>query len=93
MTDVLSLSSDGEGTKTSSGSFKGGTHGGSTSEKIVLGQKESNLIWHSRIVVFLVLLVTTVGVSVLTFKFTEREEEKDFETRVSTSSSTTSGVY
>jgi hypothetical protein len=74
-----SVSSNGENTRSDSS----GTSVTSRSVRVVLGQKENTLVWRSRMVVLLVLLVTTVSVSIVTYHFTEREEKENFETRVS----------
>ena len=87
MTDS-SISSNGEDTKSNedasgtSGTISKGTQDASTA-KVDLGQKENTLVWRSRMLVLLVLLVATISVSILTYYYTRREEQEDFKTRVS----------
>jgi hypothetical protein len=91
MKDDISISSNGENTKSdgassiasiASGTFRG-TQDASIVTRAVLGQKETRLVWGSKMAVLLVLLVATVSVSILTYHFTESEEQEDFKTRVS----------
>jgi hypothetical protein len=82
MKDDISVSSHGENTKSDvSVTSKDIQH--ASSVRGVLGQKESQLVWRSRIMVLFVLLVATIGVSIVTYYFTEREQKHDFKTRVS----------
>jgi hypothetical protein len=74
-----SVSSNGENSRSDSS----GTAVTSRSLRVVVGQKENTLVWRSRMVVLLVLLVTTVSVSIVTYHYTEREEHEDFKTQVS----------
>jgi hypothetical protein len=82
MTDDISVSSSGENTKSDvSVTSKDIQH--ASSVRGVLGQKESQLVWRSRIVVLLVLFVATISVSIATYYFTEGEQQENFETQVS----------
>jgi hypothetical protein len=54
-----------------------------SSVKVDLGQKENTLVWRSRMLVLLVLLLATISASIITYHFTKREEQEDFKTRVS----------
>jgi hypothetical protein len=75
-----SVSNDGENSRSDSSGTSVVT---SRSLRVVVGQKENTLVWRSRMVVLLVLLVTTVSVSIVTYHYTEREEHEDFKTQVS----------
>jgi hypothetical protein len=87
--DDISTSSNGDNNQQSddssrtSGTSKGTQDASSVTSRVVLGQRESTLVWRSRMAVLLVLLVATISVSILTYKFTEGEEQEDFKTRVS----------
>jgi hypothetical protein len=85
MTNSRSLSSQGDIIETdeSETSVTSKSTQDLSSLRVILAQKESNLVWRSRIVVLLVLLVATVSVSIATYHGTELEEQKDFKTRVS----------
>jgi hypothetical protein len=88
MKDDISLSSSGDNNKSDDASSvttitSRGTQDASIVTRAVLGQKESTLVWRSKMAVLLVLLVAAVSVSILTYKFTEGEEQEDFKTRVS----------
>jgi hypothetical protein len=91
MKEDSSISSNGENAKSDDGSGSGtsgttskGTQDASTpAVRVALGQKENALVWRSRMLVLLVLLVATISVSFITYHFTEREEKEDFKTRVS----------
>jgi hypothetical protein len=85
-------SSNGEHTKSDeSGTYSAtskATHdvSNTTNTRVVLGQKENQLVWRSRMVVLFVLLVATISVAIVTYQFTERAEQEDFKTRVSSRS-------
>jgi hypothetical protein len=100
MKDDISISSNGENTKSdgasSIASIASGTSKGTQDAsivRVVLGQNETRLVWGSKMAVLLVLLVATVSVSMLTYHFTESEEQEDFKTRVSIFGPRTINLY
>jgi hypothetical protein len=58
------------------------SRGNQDASSVKLGQKENTLVWRSRMLVLLVLLLATISASIITYHFTKREEQEDFKTRV-----------
>lgn len=55
-------------------------------QKIELSKRENSLVFRSRLVFFLLLALIAIIMGVLTHKYSQEVEDKDFETRVSSKS-------
>lgn len=74
-----------EGEKSTSGTSDNSPayNGAKGATESPLAHRETRLVSCSKIVVLIVLALATACVSITVFKYTSREEEDDFETRVS----------